>query len=111
MLISFTITMSLTQSDRCARLIHACEIYGAKCVDMVRHIRWVGSPFTAILACKLRPRTQKPHTQAIAADSKSVCQTSCNLLTDSVHDVMQAYSEDRPLGSIAQKDMTCMCAL
>ena len=87
--------------------MRACEVYGAKCVDMVRHIRWVGSPFTAILACKPRPRTQKPHTQAIAADSKSACQTSCDLFTDSV----QAYSEDRPLGLLAQKDMTCMCAL
>ena len=111
MLRSFIITMSPTQSDRCARLMRACEVYGAKCVDVVRHIRWVGSPFTAILACKLRPRTQKPHTQAIAADSKSICQTSCNALTDSVHDVIQACIEDRPSGSAAQQDMTCMCTL
>ena len=71
MLRPLIITMSPTQNDRCARLMRACEVYGAKCVDMVRHIRWVGSPFTAILACKLRPRTQKPHTQAIAADSRA----------------------------------------
>ena len=33
----------------------------------------MGSSFAAILARKLGPRTQEPHTQAVAADSKSTC--------------------------------------